>query len=178
MSEQFLGEVRMFGGNFAPTGWALCNGQLMSISQNSALFSLIGTTYGGDGVQTFGLPDMRGRLPISQGTGPGLTPRVIGERAGTENVTLLTGNLPAHQHPFNVYNAPATTSTPGPTVLPGVPTGAGKIYTVPTNLPTTTDQYAPGAVTMTGNNQSHTNLMPALCVSFIIALQGIFPSRN
>ncbi|MBY0304104.1 MAG: tail fiber protein [Sphingomonas sp.] len=178
MSDPFLGEVRMFGGNFAPRDWAMCNGQLISIAQNSALFSLIGTIYGGDGQVTFGLPDMRGRLPISQGQGPSLSPRTMGERAGSETVTLLPNNLPAHSHSFNVYNVPATTSTPGPTVLPGVGTGGGRMYVVPAGATTTPVQLAPAAVLPAGSSQPHNNLMPALCVSFIIALQGVFPSRN
>lgn len=178
MSDPFLGEVRMFGGNFAPQNWALCNGQLLSIAQNSALFSLLGVTYGGDGQTTFGVPDMRGRLPISQGQGPGLTQRVMGEKAGAETVTLMTPNMPAHSHSLNVYNTAATTSAPGPTVLPAVPTGAGKIYVVAGSLPVNPAQFAAEAVSMSVGNQPHSNLMPALCVSFIIALQGIFPSRN
>jgi len=178
MSENFLGEVRMFGGNYAPTGWALCNGQLMSIAQNSALYALIGTTYGGDGIQTFALPNMQGRLPISQGAGPGLTPRVMGETGGAESVTLLQTELPAHNHVLTVTAATASVSTPGPTVTPATATSTGRLYTVPAGLPTNPIVFAPQAVLPTGGNASHDNLMPAVCVSFIIALQGIFPSRN
>src|SRR6185437_6635000 len=114
MSDYFVGEIRMFGGNFAIKNWAFCNGQFMSIAQNQALFSLIGTTYGGDGVRTFALPDLRGRLPIGQGQGIGLSPRTMGENAGSEQVTVLLNEMPLHSHAFNATADAATTSNVAP----------------------------------------------------------------
>lgn len=179
MSDFFLGEIRMFAGNFAPKSWALCDGQLLSIQQNTALFALLGTFFGGNGVSNFQLPDLRGRLPVGQGQGLGLSPRVIGEVGGTETVGLISGNLPAHNHPLNAATGNATTAVPSSTVLPGTLT-TGKFYTVndgSTPAPTP-ENLAPGVVSVVGGGLPHNNLMPALCVSFIIALAGIFPSRN
>lgn len=180
MSDNFVGEIRMFGGNFAIRNWAFCNGQLMSIAQNQTLFALIGTTYGGDGVQTFALPDLRGRIPIGQGNAPGLTPRQIGESGGTENVTVLYTQMPLHSHPFFATAADATLPTPAGNALTGKPLGpSAALYAVPDNgtnpAPT---PLAPTTVGNDGGNQSHPNIMPSLALSFIIALQGIFPSRN
>jgi microcystin-dependent protein len=172
MSNPFLGEIRMFGGNFAPEGWALCNGRLMSIAQNSALFALIGTTYGGDGVQTFALPDLQGRVPVCVGNGPGLAPYVAGQSAGEENHTLLLSEMPAHSHPFVSAGAP-TLDSPSGAVL-GSPTTGVELYT--TIGPNNTMNPA-GSETI-GGGQPHANVMPYLCTTFIIALQGIFPSRN
>jgi microcystin-dependent protein len=168
--EQFLGEIRMFGGNFAPFGWAFCDGRLLSIEQNTALFSLLGTFYGGDGVTTFALPNLQSRIPIHQGQGTGLSPYVIGQAGGTENVTLTTQQLPQHTHS-------ATASTGG-----GVSSPANSYW----GSSATTKQYAPGtnatmaagALGTTGGSQPHTNIMPYLAISFIIALDGIYPSRN
>ena len=132
MSDYFLGEIRMFGGNFAIKNWAFCNGQLMSIAQNTALFSLLGTTYGGNGIQTFALPDLRGRIPMGQGNGPGLTPRIIGEVGGTEPVTVTLNQMPMHSHAFSVTADAATVAAVGPTVLPAKPTvsATAKFYTI------------------------------------------------
>ena len=172
MSEPFVAEVRMFAGNFAPRGWAFCDGQLLAVSQNDALFSLVGTIYGGDGRTTFGLPDLRGRIPIHAGTGPGLSPRRLGAKGGAENVTLTTNQLPPHNHgPFQ-----ASGDTANPTTVSGNTVGvaAGDIYAdEAANVP-----MASNAVTGIGGSRSHTNLMPFLCVYFIIALVGIYPSRN
>lgn len=179
MSDFFLGEVRMFGGNFAPRFWAFCDGQLLSIAQYSALFSLIGTTYGGDGRTTFALPDLRGRVPMSQGQGAGLSARVIGERSGTETVTLISTQLPAHSHALNATTAQGSLTGPGPTALLGTPAGANSIfYAVPGTSSVNPVPMAQTSVGLDGGNQGHSNLMPTLCISFIIALQGIFPSRN
>jgi microcystin-dependent protein len=180
MSDNFIGEIRMFGGNFAIKNWAFCNGQFMNISQNSALFSLIGTTYGGNGVQTFALPDLRGRIPVGQGQGPGLTNRTIGENGGSENVLLSLNQIPIHSHTFNATRDNATLANVDSNTLPATPTVANaKFYAVPGASPNTQDQLAP---TVVGNNPSsnlpHNNIMPSLCLTFIIALTGIFPSRN
>ena len=173
MSEPFVGEIRMFAGNFAPRGWAYCDGQLMAIANNDALFSLLGTIYGGDGRTTFGLPDLRGRIPIHAGSGPGLSVRKLGAKGGSEKVTLTTGELPPHSH-----NVPASASS----ATSGNPSGNVSANTAPTNVYSTglaTAQTESGAaVSNTGGSLSHSNLMPALCVHFIIALFGIYPSRH
>ncbi len=172
MSEPFVGEIRMFAGNFAPRGWAFCDGQLLAVSQNDALFSLFGTTYGGDGRTTFGLPDLRGRLPMHAGTGPGLSPRRLGTKLGTEEETLTTNQLPSHTHPWRAFSGDAQNSSPDGTAL-AKPTA--DIYSDSGANP---DPMNSGVVTSVGGSQSHTNLMPFLCVNFIVALFGIYPSRQ
>lgn len=181
MSDQYIGEIRMFGGNFAISQWALCNGQTMAITQNQALFAIIGTTFGGNGVNTFNLPDLRGRLPVGQGQGPALSNRVMGESAGTETVALLTQNLPTHNHSLNASSSNATANTIANNLLPGkiVTPSTGHFYTVNVGSPPPTlGNLNPQSAGMSGGNLPHNNLMPALCVTFIIALYGIFPSRN
>jgi microcystin-dependent protein len=167
----------MFGGNFAPSGWALCAGQLMSIAQNQALFAILGTTYGGDGVQTFALPDLRGRGPVHQGQGPGLSNYVIGELTGVENVTLISTQLPQHNHLVNASTAAADQGSPAAAICAvpqdSVP-AAGTEYTK--NAADTT--LAANAMAPAGGNLPFPVLQPLLCVTFIIALNGIFPSRN
>ncbi len=171
MAEPFLGEIRIFGFNFAPIGWAMCNGATMSIAQNTALFSLLGTTYGGNGVNTFALPNLQSRVPIHQGDGPGLSPYVIGQTGGIENVTLTTGEMPAHSHPVGANAAAATSARPAGNV-PARLTVSG--YGTPPDG-TTMNASMIGTV---GGSQPHPNVQPYLVVSFCIALQGIFPSRN
>lgn len=172
MSEPFVGEIRMFAGSFAPRSYALCDGQLLSIAQNSALFSLFGTYYGGDGRTTFGLPDLRGRVPIHMGSGPGLTPRLIGQKAGTENVTLGAANLPAHGHPLQASGTPATESRPAGNVL-AADTPVDVYQTTGATAQTSTS-----STTSAGAGDAHANLQPFLCIHYIVALFGIFPSRN
>ena len=172
MSEPFVGEIRMFAGNFAPRGWAFCDGQLLAVNQNDALFSLLGTIYGGDGRTTFGLPDMRGRIPIEQGDGPGLTQRHLGVKAGGETATLNSNQLPSHTHPLQAQNGPGSSSSPlGNTFA----TAQGDIYTEEEDDPL---NMSPQAVSSVGGSRPHNNLMPYLCVHFIIALFGIYPSRS
>jgi len=172
MSEPFVGEIRMFAGNFAPRAWAFCDGQLLAVSQNDALFSLLGTIYGGDGRTTFGLPDMRGRIPLHQGTGPGLSPRRLGGKSGAENETLTTNQLASHTHDFNANTADATDAAPqGRVVAKGVGVSFYKAAAQNTDM-------ASNMIANTGGSQPHTNLMPTLCVNFIIALFGIYPSRH
>lgn len=171
MSEPFVGEVRMFAGNFAPRGWAFCDGQLLAVSQNDALFSLLGTIYGGDGRTTFGLPDLRGRIPIHAGSGPGLSPRRLGAKAGAENETLTVNQLPSHTH-GPVRGNPAAASDQIPTGEVNA-TSSVDIYTSSGNA-----NMASQAVTNVGGSRSHTNLQPFLCIYFIIALVGIYPSRQ
>lgn len=175
MATPFIAEIVMFGGNFAPRGWAFCQGQLLSIAQNTALFSLLGTTYGGNGQTTFALPDLRGRVPMQQGSGPGLTPRVLGEQGGTETVTLLITQMPAHNHTA-VISTKANTGS-GNDTLPTNNYWTEGNYNTGTNT-----QMNPAAVQATigisGGSQPHNNMQPFLALNFIIATQGIFPSRN
>lgn len=172
MSEPFVGEIRMFAGNFAPRGWAFCDGQLLAVSQNDALFSLLGTIYGGDGRTTFGLPDMRGRLPVHAGTGPGLSPRRLGAKAGAEQVTLIVNQLPSHTHEMQGTDSGATSIDPGG----NAPAQALADYTTPRG-PAALNMSS-NSITAVGGSRSHSNLMPFLCVHFIIALFGIYPSRQ
>lgn len=185
MSNPYLGEIMMFGGNFAIRGWAFCNGQLLAISQNDALFTLLGTQYGGDGVTTFALPDFRGRFPLSQGTGPGLTNRVLGELGGTESVTLTVPQMPAHIHQPVVNLVDGTVDAPSNAVMPAKPKQvvggtSATMYTDPTKTPVAGDLIAMQAniITSAGGNQPHSNIMPLLAVNFLIALEGIYPSQN
>lgn len=172
MSEPFVGEIRMFAGNFAPRGWAFCDGQLLAVSQNDALFSLLGTIYGGDGRTTFSLPDLRGRIPIHAGTGPGLSPRRLGARAGSETETLTANQLASHTHDFNANRSAATSGAP----LGKVPAeGVGIRYYRKENQ---TANLASSSIVAAGGSQGHTNLMPTLCINFIIALFGIYPNRH
>jgi microcystin-dependent protein len=172
VSEPFVGEIRMFAGTFAPRAWAFCDGQLLAVSSNDALFSLLGTIYGGDGRTTFGLPDLRGRIPIHAGTGPGLTPRRLGDKSGTETETLAVAHLPPHHHIWQGFNGAAQGQTP---VDASVASPASSLYDTETdNL----GAMHANMVGKTGGSSAHANLMPALCVNFIIALFGVYPSRN
>jgi microcystin-dependent protein len=171
MTQPFLGEIRMFGGNFAPRGNAMCNGQLLAISQNTALFSLLGTFYGGDGKTTFALPDLRGRSPMHQGQGPGLSQRDIGEVAGEENVTLLSTEMPSHTHQVMAVGSAGNNTSPA-----GNSWASSTTRPYSNQAPNTT--MAPQALSIAGGSQPHNNLQPFLVVTFIIALQGIFPARN
>lgn len=173
MSEPFVGEIRMFAGNFAPRGWAFCDGQLLAVSQNDALFSLLGTIYGGDGRTTFGLPDMRGRLPVHAGTGPGLSPRRLGAKAGEETVTLTVNQLPSHTHNMMASDSLANSPNPGTNVIGKSTVVDGFIGNEVPQANLNTD-----SITNVGGSRSHTNLMPFLCINFIIALVGIYPSRQ
>jgi microcystin-dependent protein len=170
--DPFLGEIRIFGGNFAPVGWALCEGQLLSISQNAALFSILGTTFGGNGTNTFALPDLRGRLPIGPGTGPGLAPYTLGQQGGTESVTLLASQMPAHTHAVNAYNGAGDKST----VAGNLPANGAKPDYYSDQAGTTT--MNPATIASAGGGVPVGILQPYLSVTFIIALQGIFPSRS
>ena len=176
--DPFIGEIRMFCGNFAPSGWAQCDGQLLPIQQYTALFSILGTQFGGDGIRTFGLPDLRGRVPIHQGQGPGLSPYTIGQAGGNENVTLVQNQMPQHNHLITCDNGGGGKNTPGGNLLGSVNVSATeKFYSAATVGPSTA-QMNQGAITIAGGNQPHENRQPHLCVNFIIALNGIFPSRS
>lgn len=172
MSEPYVGEIRMFAGNFAPRGWAFCDGQLQAISQNDALFSLVGTTYGGDGQNTFGLPDLRGRIPIHAGSSPGGSTYILGARGGSESVTLTTAQLPSHSHQMMASDDPASETRPEGNALAG--DIAIDIYRSPIGLTNFNQQ----AISPVGGSQSHTNVQPFLCINFIISLFGIYPSRQ
>jgi microcystin-dependent protein len=172
VSDQFVAEIRIVPINFAPKGWAFCNGQLMPISQNTALFSLLGTTYGGNGQSTFGLPDLGGRLPMFWSQGPGLTNRVIGESSGSQTVTLLASQMPAHTHALTAGGvAAAATADPTNAAL-----GPSPARPYANAAPDTA--MSPLAVGNAGSSLPHNNLPPYLVLNFIIALQGIFPPRT
>ena len=170
MSDPFIAEIKMFGGNFAPRGYALCDGQLLPISQNTALFSLVGTTFGGDGRTSFGLPDLRSRTPLEPGNGPGLTPHTWGQKGGTVNESLTQNTIPAHTHGLMASNQPATTGTPSSARALGVTTK--NVYGPTNNL------VAMAPMSSAGTGQAHNNRQPYLGVNFIIALVGVYPSRN
>ena len=175
MSEPFIAEIRIFAGNFAPRGWAFCNGQLLPIAQNTALFSLIGTTYGGDGRSTTALPNLQGRAPMHPGRGPGLTARRLGERSGTETITLSEAQIPGHTHTMQGQSATGGLGSPennvwsplqGRTPPPLYQSSAPNV-----NMKNTAIQNA-------GGGQAHNNMQPFLAMNFIIALQGLYPSRS
>ena len=185
MATPYIGEIRLFAGNFAPAGWMFCSGQLLPISTYTTLFALLGTTYGGDGQSTFALPDMRSRIPMSQGTGSGLTPRILGETGGSEAVTLTSSQMPSHTHSLMANSSSANTATSDPTnqvlatsvnssggtnqdahyLTPGAPISA----TLPLNT---------AAIGSAGNSLTHSNIMPVCALNYIIAFEGIFPSSN
>ena len=194
-SEPFIAQITMFGGNFAPRGWAFCEGQLLSLASNTALFSILGTTYGGDGRTTFALPDLRGRTAIHPKTGPGLSTYSLGQRGGVETVTLVTSQMPSHTHDagttidsadltLNTTDADGDSQTPGGNITAGVDKGNTKIYS--TGAPDVV--MSPGSITgtftastivsNTGGGSSHENRMPYLALNHIIALVGVYPSRN
>lgn len=179
--EGFIGQIMMFGGNFAIRSWALCNGQLLAISQNTALFSILGTTYGGDGRTTFGLPDMRGRSPMGEGNGPGLTDRRLGQKFGVEDVVLNTTQIPSHAHPATTTTQIAVSAAAG-----GESTVNGQHianHTSAFNEDPTAGATLAGATSSTtvgnaGGNLSHNNMQPNQVVTFLICIQGVFPSRS
>lgn len=182
--DEYLGIIKIFAGNFAPKGWVMCNGQLLSIAQNSALFAILGTTYGGDGVNTFAVPNLQSRIPLGMGAGPGLSRYVQGQVAGTETTTLLTSNMPAHTHAAQVAvsNLNATVATPTATCVPAAAgTGSGRSF-VPTNAYIESDPN----VTLTkgvtigsaGGNLPFSNLQPYIAMNYIMCTQGLFPTRE
>jgi microcystin-dependent protein len=177
MSTPFVAEIRIFAFNFAPTGWALCNGQIMSIAQNTALFSLLGTTYGGNGQTTFGLPDLQGSVPIHQGQGQGLSLYQLGQTGGSETETLLISEIPLHTHTARASNTDGL--FPAPTnnswAAPGADVDLFWYDAVPSGAPV---QMSPLALSLAGGSLPHNNLMPYLTLNFCIALQGVFPARN
>ena len=175
--DPFVAEIRIFAGNFAPKGWAFCNGQLLPISQNTALFSLLGTTYGGDGKSTFALPDLQGRAPMFWGQGPGLSLRDLGETGGSQSVTLLQSEIPSHTHQVRGTTAAGTSTNPtdGIWAVAGSRRAPTSLYS-PTAAAGTT--MSPQALAPAGGSQPHNNMPPYLTMNFIIALQGVFPPRS
>ena len=167
MAQPYVGEIRLFAGNFAPAGWMFCEGQLLPISENETLFNLIGTTYGGDGQSTFALPDLRGRIPIHQGNG-----FILAETGGAEEITLTVNQIPAHSHPLLASESAATSNSPQNN-LPAE--GTNRVFRAPG---ATLSALAPQAIGPVGGSQPHTNFQPYLCIDFIISLFGIFPSPS
>lgn len=173
MGTPYVGEIRAVGFNFAPVDWALCNGQLLSIADNPALFQLLGTTYGGDGVQNFGLPNLQGRVAVHQGQGPGLSNYVQGQMGGAESVTLASGQMPVHGHGLAGTSTGATAQNPSTSVVPAaLPTGE-LLYATGTGT-----NLNPDSISQVGGNQPHENRQPFQVINYIIALNGIFPSQS
>jgi microcystin-dependent protein len=179
MSSFYLGQITMFGFGFAPKGWALCNGQTLSIAQNAALFALLGTSYGGNGQTTFQLPNLQAAVPISEGQGAGLSSYVLGQNGGIPNVTLALNQLPSHGHTFNASKTNAAAATLSGNIPATSTVGSPPIFYASQGTPPLVFvPLAAGACTTVGSSQAHSNLMPSLTISFCIALTGIFPSRN
>ncbi|MBI1202383.1 MAG: phage tail protein [Rhodopseudomonas sp.] len=179
MAEPFIGEIRCFGFNFAPRGWAMCNGQLLNISVNTALFSILGTTYGGDGRATFGLPNLQGQSPMHPGSGAGLN-TVIGEPLGSPSVTLIVSEIPQHSHMISAAQIEAgggSERSAGPVATSYMArSGGGAIYQAAPSTPNLA--FSPNSIGMTGNSESHNNMQPYLVLNFCIATEGVFPTRN
>jgi microcystin-dependent protein len=175
MAAPFVAEIRIFGCNFAPTGWAFCNGQLLPISQNTALFSLLGTFYGGDGKSTFALPNLQGSVALGQGQGPGLSQRFLGEQGGSETVTLIQSEIPAHTHFWQAAVDKADNSVPDPTKVVSL-SNNGNAYAPANTQPQVF--FNPQALSVAGSSFPHNNMQPYLTLNFCIAMQGVFPPRS
>lgn len=176
MSDPYIGEIRLFAGNYAPVNWHFCDGTVLSIADNDALFALIGTTYGGDGITNFRLPDLRGRVAVGQGHGPGLSDRPIGQQYGTESVMLSTAEMPSHSHQFYACAGPASSPVGANNLFAGIGTDKMYIPTPPSNVQL--KGMAQETVSHAGSSQPHNNIMPSLGMNYIIALQGIFPTQQ
>lgn len=173
MAEPFIGEIKLVPYNFAPRGWAFCSGALLAISQNDALFSLLGTMYGGDGRTTFGLPDLRGRVPLSPGTGPGLSSYNQGNRGGVESLVLTTNQIPSHGHTVKASSALGSQADPTDSYPATSPMALGYVYRSGSG-----GSMPPGTLSSVGTGQTHNNFQPYLALNYVIALVGVFPSRN
>ncbi|MGB0697598.1 MAG: phage tail protein [Rhodospirillaceae bacterium] len=172
MTTPYMGEIRMFGGNFAPHNWGFCSGAIVAVSDYHALFSLIGAQYGGNGISNFGLPDLRGRIPLHHGDGPGLTPRIVGQMLGYETISLTSNQMPAHTHYLAVSaNPPSDTTCAGNTL------GKGRFYEDPPGAAAAGPMLT-GTIGDEGDGDAHQNMMPSLAINFILALNGAYPSRN
>ena len=172
MAQPYVGEIRMFAGNFAPAGWAFCQGQLLSIAENDTLFTLIGTTYGGDGQENFALPDLQGRIPIHQGTGSTGTTYQIGEKGGVETVTLTIQQMPNHNHAFLASTGAGSSTTPQDNIPASPP--VAKLY----RAGTPSDPFPTNLIQPAFGSQPHDNMMPYLCINYILSLYGIYPSQT
>ena len=177
MSEPFIAEIRIFAGNFAPRGWAFCNGQLLPIAQNTALFSLIGTTYGGDGRTTTALPNLKGRAPMHPGRGPGLTSRRLGQRGGVEMVSLTEAQMPSHTHTVRASSEAPGDNDPGGAFMAAASGRFGTLYAA-ANSSLGNMQTSPNVFPNAGGSQPHNNMQPFIAVNFIVALVGLYPSRS
>ncbi len=180
MTQPYVGEIRMFGGNFAPRTWMFCNGQSLPISQYQTLYTLIGTTYGGNGTTTFNLPNLQGQLGVGMGQGPGLSNYAIGQTGGVESVTLTTSTMPGHSHSLMASKVTATTNSPTGNLTGATPTSPthAVLYTLPGSPAPTMGTLNAQSVALNSGNLPHPNMMPSLCLSFIISLYGIFPSQS
>jgi len=178
MADSFVGEIRIFAGNYAPVDWLMCDGSLLNISQYQVLYSLIGVTYGGNGNTNFALPNLNGRLPIGQGSGTGLTPRVIGQTMGANTVTLVTAELPAHQHTIQATTNSATAITPGPSLTLAAISAPSVFYDAGTSAAATQKAFNAEAFSPSGGNTAHENTMPTLSLSYIISTSGAYPSQS
>jgi microcystin-dependent protein len=179
MSDQYVGQILLVPYNFAPAGFAFCQGQLLPISQNTALFSLLGTNYGGDGKSTFGLPNLQNSIPIGMGSGPGLSQYSVGETGGTDTVTLISSQIPSHLHQHQGTSVSASSGSPaGATFGPGGPRGHALSYYTAAPTPSTLATMNANALALTGGSQPHSNMMPYLVMNYVIALQGVFPPRS
>lgn len=178
MSQPFLGEIKIFAGNFAPLNYALCNGQILSIAANTALFSLLGTNYGGNGTTSFALPNLQGAAPLNQGQGSGLSPYSVGEQTGTESVTLLLNNIPSHTHTLTATEGVGGTPTNVPSPSVYLANAEPSHIYIPNPNPPSLVNLAPQAIGFYGGSQPHENRQPFLAITFIIALAGIYPSRQ
>lgn len=177
MTDPFVGEIRMFAGTFAPNGWALCEGQLVPISQNTALFSLLGTSYGGDGKSTFALPDLRDASPVHHGQGPGRSQYDLGQSGGSQSVTLVPSELPSHSHAVMAVDAGTLGTTGNPSAGTWATARQGRVTEKLYSSSPATQTMSPTALAVTGGGQPHNNMAPYLAITFIIALQGVFPQR-
>lgn len=177
--DPYLGEIRLFASNFCPSNWHICDGSKLPVSAYEALFSLIGTTYGGDGRTTFGLPDLRGRVPIGQGPGPNLTPRVVGQSGGSSQVTLVEANMPPHTHTFSVVGSAATTVTISQGAALAQPSGNVAHYVPPSASPAPVPlAMSPSAISVApGGSYPHDNVMPYVAIHYIICVEGLYPQR-
>jgi len=180
MSEPFIGEVRIWGCSFTPRGWASCDGQLLPIASNTALFSVLGTTFGGDGRTTFALPDLRDQAAMHPGHGPGLSSRRLGQKTGTDEVTLTEAQMPAHKHVMSGVQDPATSATPADTMMMAfdTPTGSTENILYLNNAETANAQMASSTLSNMGGSQAHENRQPAITMNYCIALTGLYPSRG
>ncbi|PRC95006.1 phage tail protein [Solimicrobium silvestre] len=178
MADSFIGEIRIFAGNYAPVDWLFCDGSLLNITEYQTLYALIGTAYGGNGNTTFALPNLNGKLPVGQGSGPNLTPRTIAQTFGVTTVSLTSNQLPSHLHTIQASNNPATTITPGPTLALGTIASPSVFYDLGNSVPANQRAFNSQAFSLSGGSTPHENTMPTLSLSYIISTAGMYPSQS